>query len=310
MKVVVLEPITQDTQFYSELEKKVNELGSEFIFYNTTPTDKEEAVSRAQEAEMLILCTYPLPVEVLKQLPKLRHVVVAFTGLDHIDLEYCKAQGIKVSNTPAYSTQAVAEQTLLMMLMLLRNAIEVHNNVVLGRDRGGFLGKELAQKTVGIIGFGRIGRKVAELCEAFGANIVVLQYKEIEHDRYRFLSMDRLLATSDIVTLHIPLRNENVHLLNREQIFKMKKGSYLINTARGKIVDYVALKEALIQGHLAGAAVDVFEMEPPLPRTHPLLDAPNIIFFPHTAYATHEAMARRSAMVSEIVIDWLKKSIQ
>ncbi|MCX7696472.1 MAG: hydroxyacid dehydrogenase [Bacteroidales bacterium] len=304
-KIVFAEPIHYLESEILDLQKNIQELGHIVEFYLEKPSSEEDIVNRCFDAHMVIVSNYPLKRILLERLTNLEHIGVAFSGLDHIDLNYCREKGIRVSNTPGYSTQAVAEQTILMTLMLLRNAIKMHELTLASRDRGGFLGQELAGKTVGIIGFGKIGRRVAELFDSFGSNILIAEHPSIIDSPYPIVSINELLRTSDIVTLHVPLKEGNYHLLSRDRIFSMKKGSYLINVARGKVVDYEALRDALINRHLAGAALDVYEIEPPLPNDYPLLKLPNVILFPHTAYATQEAISRRFSMLKHIILNWL-----
>lgn len=308
-KIVFAEPIYLTEEDILDFQSEILNIGHSLVFYPDRPTSDEEMISRCVDANMVVISNYPLRRSLLEKLNHLEHIGVAFSGLDHVDLEWCQHRGIRVSNTAGYSTQAVAEQTVLMSLMLLRNAIEMHHRVLSGKDREGFLGQELAGKIVGIIGFGKIGKKVAELFHAFGSKVLVAQHPSILNSPYPVVELDILLANSDLVTLHVPLRKENFHLLSRERIFSMKKGAYLINVARGQVVDYEALKDALIVRHISGAALDVFEIEPPLPLDYPLLSLPNVIFFPHTAYATREAIKRRFLMMKSIIVEWLTKKV-
>jgi len=225
-----------------------------------------------------------------------------------VDLEAARSRGIRVSNAAGYSTQAVAELTLCMMLSLLRNVPAVEARCREGKTKDGLVGCELMGKTVGIVGTGAIGARTAELCNAFGCK--VLGYKRRltgnEPSFIEFVSLDDLLSRSDIVSLHCPLNEDSHHLINRDTISKMKKGAYLINAARGPIVDSQALAEALNSGYLSGAGIDVFETEPPLDPSHPLLNSKNTIVTPHVAFASAESMETRAKIVFENIVKWLE----
>ena len=215
--------------------------------------------------------------------------------------------GVKVSNAAGYSTQAVAEIALCLMLNLLRNIPQVEQRCRQGQTKEGLLGCELRGKTVGIVGAGAIGCRTAELCRAFGCKILGYKrhIKGNEPDFIEFTSLDELLHRSDIVSLHCPINEDSKHLINKDSIAKMKKGAYLINTARGPVVDSQALADALNNGYLAGAGIDVFETEPPLYVAHPLLHSKNTIVTPHVAFASEESMAARAQIVFDNILSFL-----
>ena len=256
-------------------------------------------IERAKDADILMIANMPLSGEVIRACKNLKFIDVAFTGVDHVDLAAAKEMGVKVSNAAGYSTQAVAEIALCMMLSLLRNIPQVEERCREGKTKDGLVGCELRGKTVGIVGAGAIGCRTAELCHAFGCK--VLGYKRhVKGDEpsfIEFVSLDELLSRSDIVSLHCPITEDSKHLINAQTISKMKKGAYLINTARGPVVDSQALADALNNGYLSGAGIDVFEKDPPLDTDHPLLHSKNTIVTPHVAFASAESMIARADIV-------------
>ena len=202
----------------------------------------------------------------------------------------------------------MAELAIGLILSVLRFIVQGDAASRSGKTRQGIIGNELRGKTVGIVGTGSIGSAFAELAMAFGCSILAwsrTEKKELSAKGIRYVPLDELLAGSDIVSLHLPLTAETSNLLSREKIALMKKGAILINTARGGIVDNAALAEALGKGDIAGAGIDVLEMEPPFPADHPILGAPNTVIMPHVAFATHEALLARAGIVFENILEWL-----
>ena len=221
-------------------------------------------------------------------------------GYNNVDLKAAADCGITVVRVPAYSPYAVAEYTVALMLSLNR---KIPRATWRTRDGNfslhGLLGFDMYGKTVGIIGFGKIGRRAAELFHAFGCPILAYDSNPIAQmpDYVQQTSLDELLRHADVVSLHCPLVESTRGLMNAERISMMKHRAILINTSRGPVVDSQALAEALNSGHLAAAAADVFEMEPPIPREHPLLNAKNCLVTPHIAFASEESMLRRAEIV-------------
>ena len=306
MNIVLLESLGIPETLLMECAKPLTDAGHSFTAYEKN-TDPLIQMERARKADILMIANMPLSGEVITACEQLKFIDVAFTGVDHVDLSAAKAKGIKVSNAAGYSTEAVAELTLCMALSLLRNVPQVEARCREGKTKDGLVGSELMGKTVGIIGTGAIGLRTARLFHAFGCTI--LGYKRHESktnlDFIEQVSLDELLSRSDIVSLHCPLNDDSHHLINKETISKMKKGAYLINAARGPVVDSLALAEALNNGYLSGAGIDVFETEPPLAKTHPLLNCKNTIVTPHVAFATKESMESRAKIVFQNIKSWL-----
>ncbi|MDY6801509.1 MAG: NAD(P)-dependent oxidoreductase, partial [Bacteroidota bacterium] len=242
---------------------------------------------------------------VISQCPDLKMISVAFAGVDHIAMDVCHEKGIVVSNAAGYSNHAVAELTIGSAINLYRKIILSDKQTRNLSDRQGFLGSELHGKTFGIIGTGQIGLQVARLANAFGCKVLAFNRSRKDVPNVKFSNLDYLLKNSDIVSLHVPLTNKTKHLIAENEIKLMKKTAALINTARGPVVDYHALATALKNKNIAGAAVDVYEKEPPLDKDHPLLDAPNTILTPHIGYATKEAIQLRGKIVIDNIFQWM-----
>lgn len=305
MNVVLLESLGIPEEDLRRHVEPLERSGHTFHAYART-ADMAKLIKEARDADVLMLANMPLSGDVIRACPKLRFIDVAFTGVDHVDLDAARERGIQVSNAAGYSTEAVAELTLCMMLSLLRNVPQVEQRCRSGGTKDGLVGSELRGKTVGIVGLGAIGRRVAGLCRAFGCEVLGYKRHVTGEEGVPCVPLDELLSRSDIVTLHCPLNDASRGLMNAERIGLMKPGSLLINAARGPVVDSQALADALENGHLAGAGIDVFEAEPPLDPAHPLLHAPHTLLTPHVAFASKESMALRADIVFKNLESWMK----
>lgn len=310
MNIVCVESLGISKSRFEELQSHYTAMGHTFTYYMDRREDEASLVERMHDADVTVISNIKLPASVMQQCTGLKYLSVAFTGLDHIDLAYCKEHGITVQNAAGYSTTAVSELAVGMMLDLLRGVTTMDGVIREGKGRGTFLGRELRGKTVGVVGTGAIGTATIRLLLAFGANVIA--YSRTERDEVKSLgveysSLDTLLSKSDIITLHTPLTAETRNLIGAPQIAMMKPTALLVNTARGPVCDIAAVANALKEGRIAGAAFDVFEQEPPLPLDHPLLSAPNCLLTPHVAFATEESFAARADIVFGHVDDWLKQ---
>lgn len=239
--------------------------------------------------------------EVLAAGKKLRVVARAGAGLDNIDVRAAEEAGVTVLNAPDSLTESVAELVFGSTLMLLRKLKSAVDSLREGQwERHRFLGTELNGKVMGVVGYGRIGARVARLAQAFGMHVIVVSRKRRE-EGFEFAELDDMLARSHVVSLHLPLNDETRGMISRERIRKMKPGAILVNTARGGLVDSEALAEAIRTGHLGGACVDVYEVEPP-PRQHPLLGLDRVIATPHIGSATLEAQERAASDIAAALI--------
>ena len=280
---------------------------AEFVSYPRT-SDTDALIAEAKDADAVILANMPLPGRVIRACPKLRFIDVAFTGVDHVDLEAARERDIQVSNASGYSTEAVAELVLGAVLAFARNLRQVEDRCRGGGTKEGLVGWELKGKTVGIVGLGKIGSRSAELFHAFGAKILA-HSRTVHRDAEAYVNqvdLDTLLRQSDVVVLHCPLNDSTRGLIGREALADMKPSALLVNAARGPVVDEAALTEALDAGRIAGACLDVFAKEPPLDPALPLLHTPNTLVTPHVAFATRESMALRAEIVFDNLRAWLR----
>lgn len=271
--------------------------------------------------------------ELLDKFPKLRFIATRSTGFDHIDLETCKSRGIQVANVPAYGETTVAEYAFALILSLTRKVCDAFDRI---RETGSFRldglrGQDLEGKTLGVVGVGRIGQKVIRIAKGF--NLKVLAYDPYPQPEkatelgFDYVSLETLLGESDIITLHSPQTTDNLHLINEEKFRLMKKRPYLINTARGGLVDTVALIRALKEGLITGAGIDVLEEEgitkdelsfltdkghpkeadlKAVLANHVLIDLPNVIITPHNAFNTTEALERIMATTTQNIRNFLE----
>jgi D-3-phosphoglycerate dehydrogenase len=309
-KIVFAEPIGISPEASKSFSKEMETLEYDVIFYDSKPVSQSELQQRIVDAEILVIANYPLAAQTLQSCPNLKLIAVAFTGVDHVPIDYCKENSISVCNAAGYSTNAVAELTITLAISLLRNVVYFDSITRKNGTRENFLGGELFGKTFGILGYGAIGKRVAHLAKAFGSKVIVSTRTPQNDATVKFVSTEDLFKQADIISLHVPATPETVGLVSGNLIKLMKPTSILINTARGAIVDYSALSKALQDGKISGAAIDVYEHEPPIESDHPILTAPNTILLPHIAYATKEAIALRTNIVLSNIKAWLAGSPQ
>ena len=263
-------------------------------------TSQAEVVPRAAAAEIVLTNKTALTREHIKNLPKLKYIGVLATGYNIVDVAASREQNIPVANIPTYGTRSVAQMTLALLLELTQH-VGHHAQTV--RDGGwaksldfcywDFSLVELDRLTIGIVGYGRIGRAVGELAAAFGMRVISYaprSPKEIS-PHVHFVGLDDLFVRSDVISLHCPLTPETKYLVNAKRLAQMKRTAFLINTSRGPLIDEQALADALNEERIAGAGLDVLAVEPPRPE-NPLLNAKNCIVTPHIAWATRAARAR------------------
>jgi glyoxylate reductase len=257
------------------------------------PPPREELLRRAPELDgLLALLTDPVDAELMDAAPSLRAISNYAVGVDNVDVEAATARGIPVGNTPDVLTESTADLAVALMLGIARRLAEGEAFVRAGEwmtwEPGLMLGRDLHGATVGIVGYGRIGQAVGRRLEGFGCQLLTMS-------RSGGVPLEELLERSDFVTLHCPLTPQTRGLIGAEALRRMKPTAYLVNTARGPVVDTDALAAALRAGELAGAALDVTDPEP-LPGDHPLLDAPNLLVVPHIASATHDTRGKMAEM--------------
>lgn len=306
MQITFLEPLGVCECVMADQIRALQAAGQKVTIWPERTEEEAELIKRAKDADIIVVSNIPLRKSFLDACPELKMISVAFTGLDHIDLEECKRRKITVQNAAGYSTQAVAELTIGMMIAVYRKIVGGDAITRICGARENFLGSELAGKTVGIAGTGAIGRRVARLAEAFGCEIIAFNRTPRNFPHIRMVSKQELFKEADIVSIHIPLTPETKDFVSETEFALMQPHAILINTARGPIVNKDALYNALRKGIIAGAAVDVYDQEPPLPAHYELFNAPNLLMLPHLGYATKEAFAERIKIVIRNIEEWLK----
>lgn len=276
----------------------LNQFGQVTLYQHTD--SEEDAISRIADHEIVLVNKVPITKRVLDACPGIKLICVQATGYNIVDHQEAARRGIPVCNVPSYGTAAVAQFTLALMLELCHR-IGHHDRVV---HEGKWCAMtnfcfwdtpqmELGGKTLGIIGFGRIGQAVAKLAQAFGMKVIAYSRRETEEGRAiaPYVTLEELLKQSDFISLHCPLFPETAQMVNEAFLNAMKDGTYLINTSRGGLLDEQAVADALRSGKLSGAAVDVVTQEP-MAESNPLLTAPNCIITPHIAWAPKESRQR------------------
>lgn len=305
MKLVVLEPLGISQQKLVDMITRAVAGRMEVVAYDSRAEDIPTLIERSRDADAVVLSNFQYPREVMEQCPALKLVCVAFTGVDHVDVAYCKERGITVCNCAGYSTVAVADLVFGLVVALARNLIPCDKAVREGGTKNGLVGFELEGKKFGVVGTGAIGLRVARIAKAFGCKVYAYSRTRKEEEGVEYVDLNTLLSVCDIVSLHVPQNSETIGLINAEKLAMMKPDALLINTARGPVVDSKALAEALKAGKLGGAGIDVFEMEPPVPADHPLFDAPHVVATPHVAFASAQAMEKRAVIVCDNLDAWL-----
>lgn len=302
MKIVNLDGYTTNPgdQSWEWLEKY-----GEYTIYDRTA--QNEVVERAKDANALIINKTVITADMIDQMPELKYIGLQSTGYNVVDCAYAKKKGIVVSNIPAYSTNAVA-QLVFAFILQITNKVTLHSDAV---HSGEWCTcpdfcfwkaplTELDGKTIGILGFGSIGQRVAKIADAFGMHIIAHtpHPKSKEFPDVRFTDLDTLLKESDIVTCHCPLTQQTEGIINKDALSLMKKSAILINTSRGPVIDDKALTDALNNGQIRGAGLDVLRVEPPT-EDNPLLTAKNCYITPHIAWAGYETRVRLLSILED-----------
>jgi len=310
MKIVVLDGYTLNP---GDLSWEGLEKLGEVTVYDRTSEDKIN--KRIQGVKAIFTNKTPLTKETLKQATDLRYIGVLATGYNVVDVDAAKELGIIVANIPTYGTAAVAQMATALLLEMCHHVWAHSEDVRSGRWTNNidwcfwnYPLIELAGKNLGLIGFGRIGQSFAKIAEALGMNILAFdeyQNKELESDTMRYVDLDELLAKSDVISLHCPLFESTQGIINRDSIAKMKDGVMIINTSRGPLIVEEDLANALNNGKVAGAALDVLSVEPPA-MDNPLLAAKNCIITPHIAWAPKESRKR----LMDIAIENLEQFLE
>ena len=306
MKAVFLDRAT----FSSDLDLNTPNGISDYQVYEQTPNDAQTIIERCQHADIIITNKVKLTAEVITQLPKLKLIQLTATGMDNVDKAACDRQGIALQNVAGYAVKSVPEHTLMLILSVMRASRHYHNQVVQGdwQTDGRFclLGTpliDLEGKTLGIIGYGTIGKRVAEIAKVFGMRVLIAEHQGRVPRNSDYTAFDDVLGKSDIITLHCPLTAATHHLINDETIAKMAKQPLIVNVARGSVVDSGAVVDAVNAGKILGYASDVFEDEP-IRDDDPLLtlrDHPRVMLTPHNAWGSVNAQLTLWSILCEQV---------
>ncbi len=286
----------------------------ECTIFDRTPS--ELIAERTKDCEIIITNKTPLRKELLKTLPKLKYVGLLSTGYNIVDWEYCKEKGIPVCNIPSYSTAAVA-QLVFALILEHTNAVAIHSSSVHSGEWAACKDfcywkaplTELCGKTLGIIGFGKIGKAVARIALAFGMKVIASTNHPAPFDGIEFTEKNELLSKSDFVSLHCPLTPATEGMVNADFLSKMKPSAILINTSRGQVIDENALADALKNGIIAGAGLDVMNTEPS-EKSNPLFSLSNVYITPHIAWAGFETRERLMEICRENVLAFLNGNPQ
>jgi phosphoglycerate dehydrogenase-like enzyme len=307
LRIAVLGPLGASA---AEIEAMIRDLvgqGISLDFHFSVPAEPLAMIESARDADVVVISNLPFPREVIEGCPKLRLLCLSFTGTDRIDLKACEEAGVMVTYAPDYSTAAVAEFALGLILAVMRRLPQADAAARGGKTWQGLVGGELAGRTVGFVGTGNIGLRMAGLLQGFGCALLGFDLQPRQEGKdlgIVYTDLDDLVSRCDVVSLHLPLSDQTRNLLDSRRLALMKPSAILINTARGELVDNQALAVSLRENRLAGAGLDTLDHRPPLPADHPLLDAPNTVITPHMAFATRDAFMRRSRIVIENIAAW------
>ena len=315
MEIVVLDGYTLNPGDLSW--EGFEELGN-LTVYDRTSYDLKDIdliVQRSKDADAIIINKTPISRKVLDKLPNLKYIGILATGYNVVDIDAAKEKGVTVTNVPTYGTDSVAQMTFALLLELTNN-VGIHNAAV----KAGKWSKnpdwcfwelpliQLSGKTLGIIGYGRIGQSVGKIAQAFGMKVVATANsprKELENSNMKYVELDELFSNSDFISLHCPLTDETKGIINKESIKKMKSNVMIINTSRGPLIVEDDLAEALNRERIAGAALDVVSIEP-IKADNPLLKAKNCILTPHISWAPIESRERLMNIAVNNLVEYLK----
>lgn len=282
---------------------------SNFEIFLGTPSTKEEALQRVKDADGILLGRH-LSNEIIEQCEKLK--IISFVGYgvkNYLDIDFIRNQGITITNTPGYGDNAVAEHALTLLLSLTKNMVRNHTR--LQKDIWNQVDNslEVRGKTIGLVGIGSIGERMAELCKALGMNVICWTFhpnkQRSKRLGIRFVNLDELFSQSDFVSLHLPYTDQTKGMIGERELSKMKQGSLFINTARAELVETDVLIKYLSNGKIAGAGLDVFDEEP-LPENDRLLKLDNVILSPHVAFNTPESVKNMLKIAINNIVQFMK----
>lgn len=310
MKISLVNPLEVDEKIINAHKERLEEMGHEFVSYDDNAKDDDELIERLKDTDIAIITNKPLSAKVIDASKNLELIDVAFTGIDHIDLDAVKENGITLVNASGYSDDSVAELVIGLTIAVMRKFNNNRSNIFEGENNN-LMGETIQGKKFGIIGTGNIGIKLIKILKAFDCK--TLAYSRTQKDEVKdlgvsYVDLDTLLKGSDVISLHIPNNKETKHFLGKKELDKMKENAILINCARGPVVDNDYLAELLNEDKVR-AGIDVFDMEPPLPEDYPLRNAKNIVLTNHVGFYTKEAMANRAEIVFDNIYEYLEGNV-
>ena len=310
MKISLVNPLEVDDKIINNHKEKLEEMGHEFISYDDNAKNDDKLIERLKDTDIAIITNKPLSARVIDASKNLELIDVAFTGVDHVDLDAVKENGITLVNASGYSDDSVAELVIGLTIAVMRKFYNNRSNIFEGENNN-LMGETIQGKKFGIIGTGNIGIKLIKILKAFDCEI--LAYSRTQKDEVKdlgvsYVDLDTLLKESDVISLHIPNNKETKHFLGKEELDKIKENAILINCARGPVVDNDYLAELLNEDKLR-AGIDVFDMEPPLPKDYPLRNAKNTVLTNHVGFYTKEAMANRAEIVFNNIYEYLNGNV-
>lgn len=290
---------------------------SDYITYDDTPLDAEIIIERCLDAQIIITNKVEITAEIIARLPKLKLIQLTATGMNNVDQEACNAHNVTLYNVAGYAVKSVPEHTFMLMLNAMRAGIYYHQKVIDGtwQANNNFCLLDiplidLADKVLGIIGVGTIGKRVTEIARAFGMKVLWAEHQGRAPRNTDYTDFDEVLACADVISLHCPLNEYTQHLINKDSLAKMAKKPLIVNVARGGIVDSQALTAAINSEQIIGYASDVFEQEP-ITNNDPLLslsEHPRVIFSPHNAWGSKAAQVTLWQILSRQVADFIENS--
>ena len=295
-KIVIIDDETEIFSLKTEISKALNSLNREIDLYYSRPEDTAEIISRLKDTHTVIVtkATTKINNDVIENLPSLKHIAVFGTALDHIDENAAKRNEVVISSIPNSFTMSVAEHTMALMFSLIKKIPEINNRIKNNNEWPSEEVDLINGKTIGIIGSGLIGEQVAKMASGFGMHVIMSPVIRLDNSRIRTIEefaevsdINLLLENSDVISIHTKLTTETRHLIDNEEISKIKSNAIIINTARGSLINQSVLYDALITGKIAGAALDVFEKEP-IEENNPLKGLKNVLLTSHNGANSKE----------------------
>lgn len=311
MKITLIDPLNVDDSIIVSHKNKLEEKGHEFDYYKESAKSDQEIIKRLKDSDIAIITNKKFSKEVIEN-TNLELIDVAFTGTDHVAVDFANEKGIVVENASGYSDQSVAELVIGLAIDIMRKFDENRENIFENKNHF-LLGDTLKSKKIGIIGTGNIGKRTIELFKAFGCEIIAYsrtQKEEIKNLGVKYVQLDQLLKEADIISIHLPLNSHTKGFLSKEKLDLIRDDAILINCARGPIIDNDHLAKLLNEGKIRAAGIDVFDMEPPLDSNYPLRNAKNVVLTNHVAFFTNEAMENRAEIVFDNIYKFLDGSLQ